>query len=79
MRDFHSSDQDKLFSNLIEQFVGDWIEPIAKSVGAKVLVTDDADGFKPVVDDDCITDGSHLGAVGSGRSLWLSLSQEQQP
>ena len=26
----------------------DWIEPIAKSVGASVLVTDDADGFKTV-------------------------------
>ncbi len=25
-----------------------WIEPIAKSVGATVLVTDDADGFKTV-------------------------------
>src|SRR5436309_4926879 len=25
-----------------------WIEPIAKSVGAQVLVTDDADGFKTV-------------------------------
>jgi Transposase IS66 family len=29
----------------------DWIEPIAKSVGAKVLVTDDADGFKTVADE----------------------------
>jgi len=28
-----------------------WIEPIAKSVGAQVLVTDDADGFKTVADD----------------------------
>jgi len=28
----------------------DWIEPIAKSVGATVLVTDDADGFKTVAD-----------------------------
>src|ERR1700694_2849494 len=27
-----------------------WIEPIAKSVGAEVLVTDDADGFKTVAD-----------------------------
>ncbi len=29
----------------------DWIEPIAKSVGAEVLVTDDADGFKTVADE----------------------------
>src|SRR5260221_1867688 len=28
-----------------------WIEPIAQSVGAQVLVTDDADGFKTVADD----------------------------
>jgi transposase-like protein len=28
-----------------------WIEPIAKSVGAEVLVTDDADGFKTVADE----------------------------
>jgi hypothetical protein len=28
----------------------DWIEPIAKSVGATVLVTDDTDGFKTVAD-----------------------------
>jgi hypothetical protein len=29
----------------------DWIEPIAKSVGATVLVTDDADGLKTVADE----------------------------
>jgi hypothetical protein len=29
----------------------DWIEPIAKSVGATVLVTHDADGFKTVADE----------------------------
>jgi len=29
----------------------DWIEPIATSVGAQVLVTDDADGFKTVADE----------------------------
>jgi transposase-like protein len=29
----------------------EWIEPIAKSVGATVLVTDDADGFKTVADE----------------------------
>ena len=29
----------------------EWIEPIAKSVGAEVLVTDDADGFKTVADE----------------------------
>jgi transposase-like protein len=29
----------------------DWIEPIAKSVGAQVLVTDDADGFKTIADE----------------------------
>jgi transposase-like protein len=28
-----------------------WIEPIAKSVGAEVLVSDDADGFKSVADE----------------------------
>jgi hypothetical protein len=28
-----------------------WIEPIAKSVDAQVLVTDDADGFKTVADE----------------------------
>jgi transposase-like protein len=28
-----------------------WIEPIAKSVGAELLVTDDADGFKTVADE----------------------------
>lgn len=29
----------------------DWIEPIATSVGASVLVTDDADGFKTMADE----------------------------
>jgi transposase-like protein len=29
----------------------DWIEPIAASVGAQVLVSDDADGFKTVADE----------------------------
>jgi hypothetical protein len=29
----------------------EWIEPIAKSVGATVLVSDDADGFKTVADE----------------------------
>jgi hypothetical protein len=29
----------------------EWIEPIAKSVGATVLVTDDADGENPVADE----------------------------
>jgi transposase-like protein len=29
----------------------EWIEPIARSVGATVLVTDDADGFKTVADE----------------------------
>jgi Transposase IS66 family len=29
----------------------EWIEPIAKRVGAVVLVTDDADGFKTVADE----------------------------
>jgi hypothetical protein len=29
----------------------EWIEPIAQSVGAQVLVTDDADGFKTVADE----------------------------
>lgn len=33
------------------QALKDWIEPIAKSVGASVLVTDDADGFKTVADE----------------------------
>src|SRR5207248_3267516 len=33
------------------QTLQDWIEPIAKSVGATVLVTDDADGFKTVADE----------------------------
>lgn len=28
-----------------------WVEPIAQSVGAQVLVTDDADGFKTVADE----------------------------
>jgi len=28
-----------------------WLEPIAQSVGAQVLVTDDADGFKTVADE----------------------------
>jgi len=28
-----------------------WIEPIAQSVGAQVLVTDDASSFKTVADD----------------------------
>ncbi len=28
-----------------------WIEPIAHSVGAQFLVTDDADGFKTIVDE----------------------------
>jgi Transposase IS66 family len=29
----------------------EWIEPIATRVGARVLVTDDADGFKTVADE----------------------------
>ena len=29
----------------------EWIEPIAKTVGATILVTDDADGFKTVADE----------------------------
>ncbi len=33
------------------QALQEWIEPIAKSVGATVLVTDDADGFKTVADE----------------------------
>jgi len=33
------------------QTLKEWIEPIAKSVGATVLVTDDADGFKTVADE----------------------------
>ena len=37
----------------------DWIEPIAKSVEATVLVTDDADGFKTVAD-----------AVGVQHQVW---------
>lgn len=32
------------------QTLTEWIEPIAKSVDAQVLVTDDADGFKTVAD-----------------------------
>ena len=33
------------------QALKDWIEPIAKQVGATVLVTDDADGFKTAADE----------------------------
>jgi hypothetical protein len=33
------------------QTLKEWIEPIATSVGATVLVTDDADGFKTMADD----------------------------
>ena len=33
------------------QTLTEWIEPIAKSVDAQVLVTDDADGFKTVADE----------------------------
>ena len=33
------------------QALKEWIEPIAKSVGATVLVSDDADGFKTVADE----------------------------
>ena len=33
------------------QTLKEWIEPIAKKVGATVLVTDDADGFKTVADE----------------------------
>ena len=33
------------------QTLKEWIEPIAKSVDAQVLVTDDADGFKTVADE----------------------------
>jgi transposase-like protein len=33
------------------QTLKEWIEPIAKSVGATVLVTDDADGFKTIADE----------------------------
>ena len=33
------------------QALKEWMEPIAKSVGAEVLVSDDADGFKTVADE----------------------------
>ncbi len=33
------------------QTLKEWIEPIAKQVGAAVLVTDDADGFKTIADE----------------------------
>src|SRR5437763_17036241 len=33
------------------QALQEWIEPIAKSVGATVLVSDDADGFKTIADE----------------------------
>jgi transposase-like protein len=33
------------------QTLKEWIEPIAQNVGAQVLVTDDADGFKTVADE----------------------------
>ena len=33
------------------QTLREWIEPIAHSVGAQVLVTDDADGFKTIADE----------------------------
>ncbi len=33
------------------QTLKEWIEPIAKKVGATVLVTDDADGFKSIADE----------------------------
>jgi hypothetical protein len=33
------------------QMLKDWIEPIATSVGARVLVTDDADGGTAVADE----------------------------
>lgn len=33
------------------QTLKEWIEPIAKKVGATVLVTDDADGFKTIADE----------------------------
>lgn len=33
------------------QTLKEWVEPIAKSVGAQVLVTDDADGFKTIADE----------------------------
>jgi hypothetical protein len=33
------------------QTLKEWMEPVAKSVGAEVLVTDDADAFKTVADE----------------------------
>jgi len=33
------------------QTLKQWIEPIAQSVGAQLLVTDDADGFKTIADE----------------------------
>lgn len=33
------------------QALKEWVEPIAQQVGAQVLVTDDADGFKTVADE----------------------------
>jgi hypothetical protein len=33
------------------QTLKEWMEPIAQQVGAQVLITDDADGFKTVADE----------------------------
>jgi hypothetical protein len=35
----------------MQRLIFAWIEPIAASVGAQVLVTDDADGFKTTADE----------------------------
>ena len=33
------------------EMLKEWIEPIATAVGAEILITDDADGFKMVADE----------------------------
>jgi transposase-like protein len=53
-----------------------WIEPIAKTVGAQVLVSDDADALKPVADESGLDHQvckSHV--VRNTEELILSLSQ----
>jgi transposase-like protein len=64
------------------QTLQDWVEPIAETVGAQVLVTDDADAFKHVADESGLDQQvckSHV--VRNTEELILSLTQalEMQP
>ena len=58
------------------QTLQEWIEPIAKTVGAQVLVSDDADALKPVADESGLDHQVCKSHVGRNTDeLIMSLSQ----